>query len=440
MRNILIVDDEPTFLQLVVESLRTSYTDFNVLTAENGKKAVKVLKATPVDLVVTDLRMPEMDGFELLAYMRTNFPSIPAIMTSAFGTPEIEEKLQAFGTLRFMSKPLNLEELSQAIIEDLKSDDTRGSLTGISLVSFLQMIEIEQKTCLLEIDQGSKDKGLFYFMEGILYDAICGDFKGEKAALEVVSWDNVGISFKSLPKKKIRKRINVELMSLIMEGMRLKDESAKAEEGDLYEMDDMEALVNDDISEEEIDSDEKVGLDSTSVQENPEALEGNDSSEKLETIEEGGEKEKPVEDIGRQEDSENPVETKTKTINSEGETKMAGLNDILKEMADQIDGFIATGVVGMDGISIAQHNPAGADVDALSAKFAMVMKLVEKSVGDLNLGEFEENLVQSDKAWILTRQLTKHYYLGIVVSRESTLGNVRLVSNKYVDPIKKSLG
>ena len=59
MKNILIVNDEKTFLQLVVESLRTSYPEFNVPAAEKGKKAVKVLKATPVDHVVTDLRMPK---------------------------------------------------------------------------------------------------------------------------------------------------------------------------------------------------------------------------------------------------------------------------------------------------------------------------------------------------------------------------------------------
>ena len=71
---------------------------------------------------------------------------------------------------------------------------------------------------------------------------------------------------------------------------------------------------------------------------------------------------------------------------------MEVLNDILDEMAGQVDGLIATAVVGMDGISIAQHNPAGADLDALSAKFAMVMKLVEKSAAELKMGIFEESI------------------------------------------------
>ena len=87
MKNILIVDDEKTFLQLFVESLKDSHPYFNVSAAQNGKKVVEILESGPVDLVVADLRMPEMDGFELLAYLNSRFPSIPAIAMSAFSTP-----------------------------------------------------------------------------------------------------------------------------------------------------------------------------------------------------------------------------------------------------------------------------------------------------------------------------------------------------------------
>lgn len=87
MKNILIVDDEKTFLQLFVESLKDSHLYFNLSATQNGKKVVEILESGPVDLVVADLRMPEMDGFELLAYLNSGFPSIPAIAMSAFSTP-----------------------------------------------------------------------------------------------------------------------------------------------------------------------------------------------------------------------------------------------------------------------------------------------------------------------------------------------------------------
>ncbi len=119
---------------------------------------------------------------------------------------------------------------------------------------------------------------------------------------------------------------------------------------------------------------------------------------------------------------------------------MAGIKEILKKMADEMDGVLAIQVTGMDGITLALHNPTGTDVEAFSAKFAMVMKLVEKSVDSLRgMGKFEENLVQSQNAWILTRFITPQYYIGIAVNREGTLGNVRLISQHYIEQLKKSL-
>ncbi len=119
---------------------------------------------------------------------------------------------------------------------------------------------------------------------------------------------------------------------------------------------------------------------------------------------------------------------------------MAGIKELLKEMAGEMDGVLAVQVTGMDGITIALHNPTGTDVEAFSAKFAMVMKLVEKSVSSLQgMGSFEENLVQAQNAWILTRFITPQYYVGIAVSRDGTLGNVRLVAQQYLDRLRKLL-
>jgi predicted regulator of Ras-like GTPase activity (Roadblock/LC7/MglB family) len=134
------------------------------------------------------------------------------------------------------------------------------------------------------------------------------------------------------------------------------------------------------------------------------------------------------------------IQKKKQQQPSTGEKNMAGIKDLLKEMAGEMDGVLAIQVTGMDGITIALHNPTGTDVEAFSAKFAMVMKLVEKSIDSLKgMGDFEENLVQSQNAWILTRFITPQYYVGIAVSRDGTLGNVRLVAQRYIDQLRKSL-
>ena len=149
MKNILIVDDEEAFVESLATGLVNYAHDFLVLKAHNGKQAIQVLESTPVDLMITDLRMPEMDGFELLAYMSTHFPSIPVIVISAFGSARIKEQLDELGAIKYLSKPIDFLTLADEISKELEQDDKSGSVKGISLGGFLQLIEVEEKTCLL---------------------------------------------------------------------------------------------------------------------------------------------------------------------------------------------------------------------------------------------------------------------------------------------------
>ncbi len=120
------------------------------------------------------------------------------------------------------------------------------------------------------------------------------------------------------------------------------------------------------------------------------------------------------------------------------EIEMADINELLREMASEIPGFVSTDVVGMDGVSIGHHavNPAF-NSDAASAQFAMVMKLVQKTTDQLKAGDLEDNLVTTRNAYIVARYLGDgSYYLGVAVDRQSaTLGNVRLMTQQYAEAI-----
>lgn len=449
-KNILIVDDERHFLLSLKASLETYSSYFNVLMAENGKTAIGILESENIDLIVTDLRMPEMDGFELLAYMSINFPSIPTIVTSAFGTPQIKERLETMGTLRFLEKPIDFHDLAKAVTDGLAYDLKSGSLSGISICSFLQLIEIEEKTCLLEVFKEDKDqKGFFYFNTGNLHDAIYGDLKGEDAALEMVSWDNVEIRFKDLPKRRIKNRINRELIALIVDGMRLKDESKYTEIDDQDEKEDIEASNGKDLSVEEDTAIYEAGAlisesseeEELRVPEGLEILDEKESQKESMAIEEtGGKGHNIKEEFSTEEEGVKPSQMENHTTKSERRIIVPKLNDILKEMADEADSALALLVVSTDGNVIAKHCLTGNPVDELAAKFAMIMKMVEKSLKALGtVGEFEENLAQTDMAWILTRFLTENTFLAIAISREGTLGSARLVSQKYADKLRESL-
>ncbi len=225
MKNVLIVDDEKTFLQTVSEGLSLYAAEFNVLTAENGKKAVEILNKVRVDIVVTDLKMPEMDGFELLAYINNNFPGIPVIVITAFGTQEIADRLMRSGAVQYLEKPLDFNELADKIFEGLASG-SRGYIQGITLPSFLQLLEMEQKTCTLTIRAHDRT-GSIYFLKGKMINAETGDKKGEPAVYEMLTWEAPEIEIENVCRKKER-TINRSLNHVLMEGFRLKDEAMKA--------------------------------------------------------------------------------------------------------------------------------------------------------------------------------------------------------------------
>ena len=113
---------------------------------------------------------------------------------------------------------------------------------------------------------------------------------------------------------------------------------------------------------------------------------------------------------------------------------MAKLDQILQQVRTELGAdFISTDVVGMDGISIAGGSAdPNFDGTAASARFAMVMKLADKVSDKLGSGAVDENLVTTDKAYILSRWLGDHsYYWGIAVARSATLGVVRMTMNEY---------
>jgi hypothetical protein len=110
--------------------------------------------------------------------------------------------------------------------------DEGVSLKGISASVFLPLIEMEQATCLLQIKSAAKGSGLFYFQKGVIFDASHKKMKPEMAAIEMLTWEKVEIGFLTLPEKRLEQRIFSDLMTLISESVRRKQDNAAAENED----------------------------------------------------------------------------------------------------------------------------------------------------------------------------------------------------------------
>ncbi|MEN8199300.1 MAG: response regulator [Thermodesulfobacteriota bacterium] len=225
MATILIVDDDLGLQKILGLSLQKYCDDFAVLFAENGEEAIKVLDRQAIDLLVTDIKMPKMDGLSLLSHMSIKHPAIPCIVLTSYTIPGLEQKLSG-SIFRFLKKPVMPDNLAALVQEGLEQSAKDGGLSGVSISGLMQIIEAEEKTCLLAIHTDGKEQGAMYFHEGDLYDAVYGKLQGEEAALPLIALDNVRLDYRKLPARKIQRRITSGMQALILEAMRIKDEKA----------------------------------------------------------------------------------------------------------------------------------------------------------------------------------------------------------------------
>jgi CheY-like chemotaxis protein len=226
MTEILVVDDDKSFLKSMVLGLKSISPSLSVLSAENGLEAVELLKKNCICLLVTDLKMPEMDGFELLAYVMEHYPDISVVVTTGHSIPAAQSEALNEAALIVLFKPFSLQDLTLTVSQLLEKQVDGGTLFNVSPGTFMQLINMEQKTCTLRIqEKTSGQMGVLFFREGQLLDARMGDQQGETASLEIFSWDHISLSIQndcSLYDRKITRSMN----ALILEATQLTDENA----------------------------------------------------------------------------------------------------------------------------------------------------------------------------------------------------------------------
>ena len=241
IRKVLIVDDDQEMLLSLKEGFDKYNGTFSVVMAGDGLIAVEKLKKNTVSLVITDLRMPRMDGLALLALIMEQYPDIPVIIITGYSTPEMERLAHEGGAVGYVEKPFLIDDLAKKVLVTLRRESEGGTLHNVSSGMFLQLIELEQKTCTIRlIDKSSGKKGVLFFRDGELLDARTNGLKGEKAAYKIFSWDEVNLSIQNECLQKEQK-IHRDLNAILLEAMRLKDEAGEEEEPEII-VEDVEAI------------------------------------------------------------------------------------------------------------------------------------------------------------------------------------------------------
>ncbi len=227
---VLLVEDDEGTLRVLSDGLSKTLGMFDVITAHHGREAIEVLESRPVDVLVTDLAMPVMDGFALIAYVTNRRPTLPVVVFSGLAPADVDHRLAARGGLQVLRKPAGYQEVAAAVLAVLERADM-GSVEGIPLASVLQLLESERRTCTVLVTSG-KRRGRLHFQSGRLLNAFSDDFgaEGEAAAYDIMSWGEAAIEFESLPEG-VRKLIYTPLQLMLIELATTHDEALNPRRG-----------------------------------------------------------------------------------------------------------------------------------------------------------------------------------------------------------------
>jgi two-component system response regulator AtoC len=124
-KQVLIVDDEPNLRKIL--SAQLSRDGYDVMTAEDGEQGLSLLKDNHIDLVITDLKMPKVDGMTLLKRALELEPELPVVVITAHGTIDTAVEALKLGAFDFVTKPFDKDEVRQIVAKALKTRELRGA-------------------------------------------------------------------------------------------------------------------------------------------------------------------------------------------------------------------------------------------------------------------------------------------------------------------------
>jgi CheY-like chemotaxis protein len=227
MKKLLLVDQDISALNVFSFLLKTHSSFFTVLTAQSSQEAIDIITDTKIDMIVAAAEMEPVGEKSFFSHIGENHPDTRLIATiNPESAVAAQDPKNHFDVSALFEKPVDISALTKKIFNELQIG-YGGKLHDINLGSFLQVISLEEKTCVLKILKEDKF-GYIYLSRGELTSAETGELKGEAAACELLTWDNVSIIVDYTPKRKNRE-ITKPLIKILMTAMQMKDEIENVE-------------------------------------------------------------------------------------------------------------------------------------------------------------------------------------------------------------------
>src|SRR5207302_632156 len=189
---ILLLDDDPDLLDMYREIISQLPSRPEIVTANSGARGMAMLEAEPFRLLVCDLKMPKMDGLQVLSIVRRKYPQLRTVVLTSVVDEQFRSRAYALGVDLFWHKPSTEQEVKMFLecLESLLGREAEGGFRGVqskSLVDIIQLECISQSSSVLRITNASL-MGKIWINAGELIDAEVEELRGEPAFQKILSW------------------------------------------------------------------------------------------------------------------------------------------------------------------------------------------------------------------------------------------------------------
>lgn len=223
-KTILIVNDDVETVETLKENICLLTSQYNVKTTADGKKALAILENEDIDFMLLDLKLPGMNGLQLLTELSGKGIWLPTIVLSGDKIDGTTKEFQDFGIIEFYKKPFLPEKIVVNMDEILGNKEKADLIKNFSLPAIMQLINMEKRTGIITAKIG-KENGRIFFKNGKLMDIKIKGLSSRAALEECMNslYEEREISIEYIDHK-IGKQIDMSLMEMVMEASRINDE------------------------------------------------------------------------------------------------------------------------------------------------------------------------------------------------------------------------
>ncbi len=401
-RRIVVVDDEEDVVRSLERRLAAAIPGAEVEGLTSAKQALQRIRERRPNLVVTDVRMPDLTGMELLIHARERWGSLPFVVMTAFPTEQTRAEVRQLGSVHFFEKPFKFDALVQVARELLEQADTpgfSGAVSSATLPDLVQLFCMSGSTGVLRVWRGD-DEGAVWFDRGAIVHARAGRREGRDAVLTIVAWEG-GRFAMELDVPPPSRTVYESTTGLMLDALKRTDDRRRGAVPSDIDLDTIEIIETEDLEDEDLPSPEDRARDLGFLDLAADGL----------TVVGPG----PIPDRRNRE--------------HRGDIKMATNTQLALEKLRGVDGYIGACIVDSESAMALGTDGGNATInlDVAAAGNAEVVKAKRKAMRALGLkDDIEDILITLGKQYHLIRPLRMRNSVFIYLALDRARSNLAM--------------